>query len=479
MTENLVLLTLFAAKSDFLTFAKLAFQTVYPSEQLLEAEFMHAIAHILGRVDRGKEKRLIFNLPPRNLKTFLITICYSAWCLGHNPSKRIIIASYGDDLSQKFLRDIRKILNSLWYKTIFPETIISQRKNSGSELETTEKGFIFVTSTGSTLTGRGANLIIIDDPMKAADVFSEAHRKRVVDWFHNTLYTRLDSKQDSVLMVVMQRLHEDDLTGHLEQYEDFRKISFPAIATIDEKFKVAKGLYYRREKGSVLNPHHETIETLRATRTILGNHGFSAQYQQDPIPFDGTIFKKEYFRYFEDIPSYIQDQRIVVSWDTANTAGDNSDYTVGTVWSMSNHGFFLLEVVRVKEEFDGILRMIDRYMNKYPGSKLLIEPAGSGTSIIQMCKSRRIPVQYSQPLDDKVTRALRQMAFFEHGLVFFKQDAPWLSVLERELLAFPNGKNDDQVDSITQALLYAEHFFRPVSMQNQRLSHNSAMSNPL
>lgn len=476
MTKNPFMLTLFAAKSDFLTFAKLAFQTVYPSEKLHEAEFMHVIAYILSRVDQGKEKRLIFNLPPRNLKTFLITICYSAWCLGHNPSKRIIIASYGDDLSQKFLRDIRQILNAPWYKAIFPKTVISQRKNSGSELETTEKGFIFVTSTGSTLTGRGANLIIIDDPMKAADVFSEAHRKRVIDWFHNTLYTRLDSKQDSVLMVVMQRLHEDDLTGFLERYEDFRKISFPAIATQKQKFKIAKNLHYRRDKEELLNPRHETIEALRATKKILGNHGFSAQYQQDPIPFDGTIFKREYFRYFESIPPYIQDQRIVVSWDTANTASDNSDYTVGTVWSMSNHGFFLLEVVRVKEEFDGILRIIDRYIDKYPGSKLLIEPAGSGTSIIQMCKSRRIPVQYSQPLDDKITRALRQMAYFEHGLVLFKQDASWLSVLEKELLAFPNGKNDDQVDSITQALLYAERFYRPVSMQNQRLSYKSPIS---
>ena len=479
MIENHVLLTLSAAKSDFLTFAKLAFQTVYPSEQLHEADFMHAIAYILGRVDRGKEKRLIFNLPPRNLKTFLITICYSAWCLGHNPSKRIIIASYGDDLSQKFLRDIRQILNAPWYRHIFSKTIISQRKNSGSELETTEKGFIFVTSTGSTLTGRGANLIIIDDPMKAADVFSEAHRKRVIDWFHSTLYTRLDSKKDSVLMVVMQRLHEDDLTGHLEAYDSFRKISFQAIATSDQKFKIAKGLYYRREKGSVLNPHHETVEALRETRVILGNHGFSAQYQQDPIPFDGTLFKREYFRYFEDIPSHIQDERIIVSWDTANTAGDNSDYTVGTVWSMSNHGFFLLEVIRVKQEFPDILLTIQRYRDKYPNSELIIEPAGSGTAIIQLCQKQKIHVWHAPVVDDKITRALRQMAYFERGLVLFKQDAPWLPALEKELLGFPNGKNDDQVDSITQALLYAERFFRPVSMQNQRLSYNATMSNPL
>lgn len=479
MIESSVLLTLFAAKSDFLTFAKLAFQTVYPSEKLHEEDFMHAIAYTLGRVDQGKEKRLIFNLPPRNLKTFLITICYSAWCLGHTPSKRIIITSYGDDLSQKFLRDIRQILNAPWYKHIFSKTIISQRKNSGSELETTEKGFIFATSTGSTLTGRGANLIIIDDPMKAADVFSEAHRKRVIDWFHNTLYTRLDSKKDSVLMVVMQRLHEDDLTGHLEQFEDFRKISFPAIATTNQKFKLAKNLYYRREKGSVLNPRHETVAALQGTRVILGNHGFSAQYQQDPIPFDGTIFKKESFRYFEDLPAYIQDQRIVISWDTANTAGDNSDYTVGTVWNMSNHGFFLMEVVRVKQEFPDLLRTIDVYRNKYPGSVLLIEPAGSGTAIIQLCKKQGIHVWHAPPVDDKITRALRHMAYFERGLVLFRQDASWLSTLEKELLAFPNGKNDDQVDSITQALMYAERFFRPVSMQNQRLSYNTAVSNPL
>jgi predicted phage terminase large subunit-like protein len=469
MIENSVLLTLSAAKSDFMTFAKLAFQTVYPSEHLHEAEFMHAISYVLKRVDKGREKRLIFNLPPRNLKTFLITICYSAWSLGHNPSKRIIIASYGDDLSQKFLRDIRQILGSSWYKHTFPQTVISQRKNSGSELETTKKGFIFATSTGSTLTGRGANLIIVDDPMKAADVFSEAHRKRVIDWFHNTLYTRLDSKKNSVLMVVMQRLHEDDLTGHLEQYDAFRKVSFPAIATSRTKYKISKDLYYRRKKGSLLNPDHEVLEGLKETRQILGNHGFSAQYQQDPIPFDGTIFKRDYFRYFDEIPNHIEDQRTIISWDTANTAGDNSDYTVGTVWSLSQHGFFLLEVIRVKQEYSDVLLTIQKYRDKYERSELLIEPAGSGIAIIQRCKKKRIKVWHSNPTEDKITRALRQMAYFERGLVLFKKDAVWLPALEKELLGFPNGKNDDQVDSITQALLFAERFFNPVSLAGQRL----------
>lgn len=456
-TEERVVETLACAREDFLSFLKLAFNTIYPEEDLQEEEFMSVIAYRLERMGRDKENRLIFNLPPRCLKTFMITICYTCWCLGRNPSERIIIASYGDDLSQKFLRDIKQIMNAIWYKIAFPETLIHSRKNTASEFETTRKGYVFVTSTGATLTGRGANLIIVDDPIKADDVFSESQRKKVNTWFQNTLYTRLDHKEKSKLIVVMQRLHEGDLTAHLDQIGGFRKIVLPAIACVEERHKIGAKLYYKRKPGDILNPHYETMSGLEKVKQTLTKQMFAAQYQQDPFQMDGEIFLRKYFKYYEKLPAGVEVIKFFMSCDPAHTMNDGSNFTVLTLWALgSDKNIYLLDLIRKKMEFPELVKFIKSFHYRNPNYALIIEDAGVGSALLQTLRCENIKCWYEKPSIDKVTRANRQSIYFEQGRIWFPKNASWLADLEKELLAFPYGKYDDQVDSLTQALLFCE-----------------------
>ena len=233
-------------RRDLMSFIERSFCELNPQTVFIPSPHIEVMASKLEACRQGHIKRLIVNLPPRSLKSHAVSVAFAAWLLGHNPASQIICASYGQDLADKHARDCRQLMSSLFYRKLFPHTRLSMEKNSVAEFMTTQQGFRMSTSVGGVLTGRGSDVIILDDPLKPDDALSEARRTSVNDWFDNTLLSRLNSKRNGVIIIVMQRLHQDDLVGHVLGQEDWDLLSFSAIAEEDEVHVVDGPLGRRR-----------------------------------------------------------------------------------------------------------------------------------------------------------------------------------------------------------------------------------------
>lgn len=269
-------------RRDFRSFVHKVFLTLSPGQAFVPDWHLSAIAHQLERVRRGEIKRLIINMQPRSLKSIMASVAFPAFALAHDPTRRIICVSYSGDLAKKHANDFRAVLESPWYQRLFPATRIGQ-KDSEIGIELTERGFRLATSVGGTLTGRGGDTIIIDDPLKPDDAYSEAKRNAANEWFRNTLTSRLDDKRTGAIIIVMQRVHMDDLTGFVQTLsDDWEVLKLPAIAEIDEDISISDTKVYHRKAGEALSPEREPLPVLESLKLQLGGDAFSAQYQQEP-----------------------------------------------------------------------------------------------------------------------------------------------------------------------------------------------------
>ena len=288
-------------RHDLYAFIELAFAELNRSTPFRPNWHIEVLAAKLEQVRAGKIRRLIINVPPRSLKSHCGSIAFPAWLLGHDPSAQILTVSYAQGLSDKPARDCLALMSSPAYTKLFP-TRLSPQKQATAEFETTAKGYRLSTSVGGIITGRGADFIIIDNPLKPEDALSEVSRKAVNDWYDNTLYSRLNNKVTGAIILIMQRLHEDDLVGHVLQQERWEVVSFPAIAEQDEEYLIDTpyGLtQLGRKAGEALHPEHEPLKTLANTRATVGEYNFAAQYQQAPTPPEGVVIKLESFRRYE------------------------------------------------------------------------------------------------------------------------------------------------------------------------------------
>src|SRR5246127_2119080 len=233
-------------RSDLGYFAERCFYQLNPQAAFLTNWHIEVIAAKLAAVRQGKIRRLIINLPPRHLKSLMASIAFPAWCLGHDPSAQILCVSYAQDLADKLARDCRGIMMSPWYRRIFPPRLAAHRQ-AVQEFITTRQGYRLATSTGGVLTGRGAGSILIDDPLKPEEAQSKTQRQGCNEWFVNTLYSRLNDKRTDAIAIIMQRLHEDDLVGHVLGLEPWEVLSFPAPAEADEEHRIEPARFDRGE----------------------------------------------------------------------------------------------------------------------------------------------------------------------------------------------------------------------------------------
>ncbi|SFN24900.1 phage uncharacterized protein (putative large terminase), C-terminal domain-containing protein [Nitrosospira briensis] len=446
-------------RHDLYSFVERAFYELNPETQFVPAWHIHVIAAKLEACHRGEIRRLIVNLPPRHLKSHCISIAFVAWYLGHHPAGHVICASYGKDLAEKLARDCRAVMQSAWYRSAFG-TRISHLRQAVDDFMTTQQGTRMATSVGGVLTGRGADLIIIDDPLKPDEALSDTARKTVNGWYDNSLLSRLNDKEKGCIIVTMQRLHQDDLVGHVLEQEGWEVLSLPAIAEEPQSF-VINGVFgrreYRRAIGEVLHPERESLALLERIRGSIGAYNFASQYQQSPVPLGGAIVKTRWLRYCEPADWPKRFGRVVQSWDTANKATEFSDYSVCTTWGVHEHRFYLLDVFRKRMEYPELKKAAKELRHHYPAAKLLIEDKASGTQLIQELKREGIysiePVLPPAGMD-KIMRLYMHTTLFEEDKVILPKYAPWLAGYVHELTGFPGGKYDDQVDSTTQALQY-------------------------
>jgi predicted phage terminase large subunit-like protein len=445
-------------RNDLLAFTQRCFQTVVPGQQFLTNWHLEAIAHELERVRRGETRRLIITIPPRSLKSICASVSFPAYVLGHDPSVRIVCASYSQELTSKHARDCRHVMESEWYKQLFPRTRIDARKNTESEFETTARGYRLGTSVGGTLTGRGGNLILIDDPMKPAEAMSETKRANVAEWYDSTLSSRLDRKTEDAIVIIMQRLHIDDLVGHvLDKGIPWTQLDLPAIADERHEVDLGSGKTHQRKVGEVLHPEREPRSALDELKATMGSRLFSAQYQQAPVPLEGDLIKRAWFRSYSCRPAHQMGDQIVQSWDTASKANKTNDYSVCTTWLKRKDDYYLLHVLRDRLEYPDLRRKVLSHAREHDAKAVLIEDASSGAQLLQdLLREGPIRPIAIKPEGDKVVRLEGQSARIEAGHVLLPESAPWLGDFLDEILAFPGGRFDDQVDSFSQFLVWAD-----------------------
>lgn len=442
-------------RSDAYAFLHRCFLTLNPGTPFLRNWHIAAILYRLEQIRRGEINRLIINMPPRYLKSIVCSVAFPAYLLGHDPTYRIICLSYGADLSTKHAADFRAIVQSSWYRGAFPRLKIA--RTADSDVFTTKRGYRKTTSVGGALTGLGGNLFVIDDPQKPVDAQSQPLRDSLNAWFSNTLMSRLDNRQSGAIIVVMQRVHLNDLTGYLTENSDgWTLLNLAAIAEEDEDIPIGDQQTHHRQAGETLHPERDCLAAWEIVRKENGSEVFAAQYQQNPVPPGGAMLKRQWLRYYDTPPERTYRTKVIQSWDCAAKEGAQNSWSVCTTWLIVDKtDYYLLDVTRGRYEYPRLRQAALALAEKYDPTAIVIEEASTGIALGQdlkeMGRYRVRPV----PVDrDKVTRLYVQAAKFEAGRVYFPKNAPFLPDLEAELLTFPQGKHDDQVDSITQALAF-------------------------
>jgi predicted phage terminase large subunit-like protein len=436
---------------DFNAFSQFAFGVVRPGVVLKPNWHLEVMAEKLSQVASGKNRRLIITVPPRNLKSLYSSVALPAWFLGHYPWERVLVVSYSELLARYHANDFRRLVRDPIYQATFP--LMRLDRDTDREITTTKRGKRIATSIEGTITGFGGNLIIIDDPIKPGDAMSESVRARVIEWYRSTLLSRGDDKPKTRIVVVMQRVHEDDLVGYLLAQRDFDVLNLPAIAQQTETFDLGDGRTYTRHKDELLHPEHEPVDVLKELKRNMGPIAFSAQYQQSPIPPGGRIIKRKWLTTTYDHIQYQREDSVIMSWDIALSETEPGDYSACVVLLRRGEVFYVLEVVRGRFRFDALKRKVMQVKQRYGSATLLIEESPISKGLIQSLREQSINVTRYKPDTDKRARLIAQIDLFAGGSVRFPRQAPWLEELIAELLAFP-GRYDDQVDALTQGLAW-------------------------
>lgn len=408
------------------------------------------LADKLDAVERGEIKNLMVIMPPRHLKSETCSIRFPAYYLGKHPQNGIIGCSYSDNKAYTFSYAVREVISGIKYQKLWP----LQLQTSGAmhwQLANKDdlRPSYIAAGVGGGITGEGANLLIIDDPIKnMEEAMSDTIRESIWQWYITTALTRLQA--DGAKILIMTRWHKDDLAGRLLK-----------VAANDKKADQWEVLHFKaiNENGGALWPDKfplDYLEKIRAGQVDnpdepgSGSRAFQALYQGSPELAEGNVFKREWWRYYKVRPVFKQ---IVHSWDTAFKTKSSSDYSVLTVWGVTSTGYYLLDVIRQRLELPDLKRTAILAAQRDHPSAIYIEDAASGQSLIQELKREtNLPIIPKRVDSDKVVRAYAVTPLIEAGRVFLPESAPWLLEFIEELSAFPNGEHDDQVDSVSMAL---------------------------
>lgn len=384
----------------------------------------------------GKCPRIIINMPPRHGKSELVSKYFPTWYLLNNPDKRIMLTSYSADLAKGWGRVAKNLINEYGERygiDLLNDSRASHRftLNRGGELNTA--------GVGGAITGKGADILIVDDPIKnIAEALSGNRRQAVWDWFTSTAYTRLEP--GGAIIVVMTRWHYDDLGGRiLLNGEEWYVLNLPAID----------------EYGNALWPERFPLEQLLQIKTVIGSQLFSSLYQQSPMASENQIFKPHYWSYYNELPKF---ELIFQSWDTAVKANETNDYSACTTFGMSKDKLYILDIYKARLEFPELLKQVLYNAKKYKVNTILIEDKSSGQGLVQtLVKDTQLDIRAVPVKADKVVRANLFVPFIESGRILlpnidaFPDTAKWVTETKKELEEFPLGAHDDVVDSITQA----------------------------
>lgn len=420
------------------------------------------ICHYIMEWIFGTVDKLAIFTPPRHGKSEIVSRRTPPFILGHFPWAQIVIASYGDTLASGMNIAAQRIMTDEKYLSLFPDSAIPEKGSSNDSKKKRKDSFVELlnhegsirsTGVGGTLTGQGANFLIIDDPFKnELEAYSETTRERVYNWWQATAETRLETP--GKVLLTMTRWHDDDLAGRLleEDAEGWTVLNLPALATTTR----SKG--DPRSEGDALWPAKWPVERLLKKKKTTPAAFWEAMYQQDPIIGDGGLFKREWWKFYRERPKDVK--RIITFWDTAQKAGISNDNSVAATWAETDTGFFCLHRFKGKLEAPELERTVKNLYAELKPNGVMIEDKSSGSSLIQtLRRETTIPViAYDPGRLDKEVRALAATPTVEAGNCYLPEGAEWVEdfILEHE--RFPNSKYRDQVDTTS---MMVEYFNKP------------------
>jgi predicted phage terminase large subunit-like protein len=438
----------FVCINDLAFYTRQAFKVLEPEKQYEHNWHIDVISQHLEAVYKQEIKNLNINIPPRTIKSVLVNIVFPTWVWLNNPSYKFISASYSDFLSVKFNMKRREIIKSKFFQDLRPLKI-KEDADQQRFLENEFNGFFLSTSVGGAATGLGADILLTDDILNVADGYSETKRDFANEWYASTFFNRLQDKKTGRRINVMQRVHENDLSGFIKKTYDFEHLVIPMQKELDQ---VQTSLNWTdpRKEGEFLHPiryaENEKLEEIKG----LGAYGWSGQMQQRPSPISGGIIKKEWIKFVSS--KQIPNGANVLSIDATFKNSKESDYVAMSVLRKVGANFYLIDAIRGKWDLPETLKRILVFYGKHNPTKVLIEDKANGPAIISILKSKISGIKAINPKDSKEARVHAVAYLFECGNVFINEEIEIKDDIIHEFVNFPKADHDDLVDTITQGL---------------------------
>lgn len=451
-----------AAEARLMEFCRQAWPVLEPATPYIPGWHLEAVCEHLEAVCEGQILRLVINMPPRHMKSLAVSVFWPAWVWTRHPERRFLFASYARALAVRDSLKCRRLIGGVWYQNCWGRRFaLCADQNARERFENDRTGFRLATSVGGQVTGEGGDYVIADDPHNAREAQSDKKRRNVLEWWDQAMSTRCNNPQTGAHVIVMQRLHERDLSGHVLEQGGYVHLVLPASWEGRRIFSTAPhnlGLRVedpRTEPDAPLWPQRFDKRSLARLALALGSYGAAGQLQQRPAPVSGGIFKLHWWRRCTGAPDV---GLTVQSWDTAFKTGANNAYSVGQTWRAATNGYYLLDQRRERLEYPELRRLLIELYEQWKPDVVLVEDKASGQSLVQELKrSTRLPLLAVRVVDgDKALRAHAVSPFVESGKVFLPHKAPWLDAFLDELTRFPNSAYADQTDALTQALQYMQ-----------------------
>lgn len=437
------------ARRSLREFVKQAWHVLEPNTDYVTNWHIDAMAEHLEAASRGEITKLIINVPPGSMKSLLTCVFWCAWEWINKPHLKWLYASYASHLSIRDSIKTRVLIGSEWYQRNFGKSF--QLVKTNEQYITNDKtGFRIATSIAGLGTGERVQRVINDDLVNATDAQSYAMRQQAINHMQ-AMATRGVPSEPFVQVLIMQRLHEADPTGWAIEQGGWEQLILPAEFEPHRRAKTSLGFEDpRTEEGELLWPELYPQSRLNEIKGALGAYGAAAQLQQRPSPLDGGIIKLEKLQFYKEIKEHVD--YYIQSWDTAFKTGKQNDYSVCTTWAVCKGGYYLVDRYKAKVEFPELKKMLVTLANQWRPASILIEDKASGQSLIQEIKrDTRLPVKPIKIDSDKIARVNAITTTLEAN-AYLPQDAPWLRDYLDNLLVFPNGAHDDDIDSTSQAL---------------------------
>ena len=444
-------------------FTKSSWQAIEPGRDFHDNWHIDAISDHLQAVVEGDIKRLIINIPPRHMKSISVAVALPAWTWTIQPSKKFLYASYAGSLSIRDSVKCRRLIDSRWYKEHFGESFkLTGDQNQKQRFENDKTGARIATSVDGALTGEGGDIIVIDDPHNVRESESSAVRDGVLEWWDQAMQTRLNDPKTGAFIIIMQRVHERDLTGHIlanEMDGEWDHLCIPARYEIGHPTPTKSRLGFtdpRTKEGDLLWPERIDVKTLDNLERSLGSYASAGQLQQRPMPKGGGILKREWWVPWEN--SELPDiEYVLQSWDTAFSTKEKSSYSARTTWGVFRKdgqiNAMVLEMWYDRVSYPELRKLAQEAYYDWEPDAVLIEKKASGQSLLQDLRMAGVPVLEYMPDRDKEARAHASSALLEDGRIYYPSDKKWAKNLIDICASFPATDNDDIVDTCTQAWL--------------------------